>query len=359
MATIMTESPRAGRGAGEASHAPAAVPFTAEPPPRTSIAAAAAVMPTNVGNGGAAPVAARAAKRVRFPAKIELFNGVRMTPTSYGEVVDVAMAAARAGQPATCAFAANHILAMAARDPGFRGRMNAFDLVAPDGQPVRWAMNFFHAAGLTDRVYGPELTRRLCAAAAEQGVSVYLYGSTPAVIERLCANLRAVFPALVIAGAESPPFRPLTPDEDAAVVKRINDSGAGLLFIGIGAPKQEEFAHAHRHGIRPVQLCVGAAFDFHAGAKGIAPSWMQRRGLEWLYRLAKEPRRLWRRYLLTNTDYVLLFAKHAILKVAGRYPRPGPSATSSAAAAPDRLADDADDPDDTDDPYDAPAVRGG
>ncbi len=208
----------------------------------------------------------------------------------------------------------------AAGDADFRKRMNDFDLVAPDGQPVRWAMNYFHEAGLTDRVYGPELTRRLCQAAAEKSVSIYLFGSTPAVIDKLCENLRGMFPKLIIAGAESPPFRALTPEEDAAVVKRINDSGAGLLFIGIGAPKQENFAHAHRHSIKAVQLCVGAAFDFHADVKETAPAWMQKRGLEWLYRLVKEPQRLWKRYLVTNSHYLALFAKHAVLKKLGKFP---------------------------------------
>ncbi|MDB5294138.1 MAG: hypothetical protein JWO31_121 [Phycisphaerales bacterium] len=258
--------------------------------------------------------------RVRFPAKVELFNGVRMTPTTYQEVVDVVLAAAEARQPAIAAFAANHILAMAAKDPAFRARINDFDLVAPDGQPVRWAMNYFHGARLADRVYGPNLTKRLCAAAAERGVSIYLFGSTPPVVAKLSENLLAMFPKLVIAGAESPPFRQLTPEEDAAVVKRVNDSGAGLLFIGIGAPKQEDFAHAHRHSIRAVQLCVGAAFDFHAGVKETAPAWMQKRGLEWLYRFVKEPRRLWKRYLVTNSQYATLFAKHAVLKAVGRFP---------------------------------------
>lgn len=257
------------------------------------------------------------ASRVRFPRKVELFNGVQMTPTTYAEVVTTLIAAAKARQPALAAFAANHILAMAAQEPEFRSRMNDFDLVAPDGQPVRWAMNYFHQSGLTDRVYGPELTRRLCEAAADEGVSIYLFGSTDEVIAKLRENLVRMFPKLVIAGSESPPFRPLTPDEDEAVVKRINESGAGLLFIGIGAPKQENFAHAHRGLIKPVQVCVGAAFDFHAGVKSTAPAWMQKRGLEWLYRFIKEPRRLWKRYLVTNTVYLTLFAKHAMLKKLG------------------------------------------
>jgi exopolysaccharide biosynthesis WecB/TagA/CpsF family protein len=292
--------------------------------------------------GGVSASESRRAARtpVQFPAKVELFNGVQMTPTTYAEVVETCIHAAKAKQPALCAFAANHILAMAAKEPDFRARINQFDLVAPDGQPVRWAMNYFHKAGLSDRVYGPEFTRRMCEAAAEAGVSIYLFGSTDEVIAKLCENLKQMFPKLVIAGAESPPFRPLTPEEDAAVVKRINESGAGLLFIGIGAPKQENFAFAHRDQIVPVQLCVGAAFDFHAGVKSTAPAWMQKRGLEWVYRLLKEPKRLWKRYLVTNSVYLGLFAKHAFLKLIRRWPKKTMAADTKAASAVGVLEED-------------------
>ena len=261
---------------------------------------------------------AAAQRRVRFPAKCDLFGGVRMTPTTYAEAVDVLVRAAEARQPATADFSAVHVLAMAARDPEFREKLNALDLVGPDGQPVRWAMNYFHQAGLTDRVYGPELMLRLCAAAADRGVSIYLYGSTPAVLRQLSVNLREKFPALQIAGAESPPFRPLSPEEDAAAVRRINDSGAGIVFIGLGAPKQEVFAYEHRNLIRAVQVGVGAAFDFHAGVKSTAPAWMQARGLEWFYRLVKEPRRLWKRYLVTNSVFLMLFVRYAVLALVRR-----------------------------------------
>jgi exopolysaccharide biosynthesis WecB/TagA/CpsF family protein len=254
------------------------------------------------------------AASVGFPEKVALFGGVRMTPTTYDEVVDVLIRCAQARQPATADFGAVHVLATAARDGDFRRTINSLDIVAPDGQPVRWAMNYFHNSGLTDRVYGPELMRRLCRAAGEQGVSIYLYGSSPEVIEKLSANLKAQFPALVIAGSESPPFRALTDAEHEEVATRINASGAGLVFIGLGCPKQEAFAYRHRKSIRAVQVCVGAAFDFHAGVKATAPAWMQKRGLEWVYRLFKEPGRLWKRYLVTNTTYCVLFAKHAVLR---------------------------------------------
>jgi N-acetylglucosaminyldiphosphoundecaprenol N-acetyl-beta-D-mannosaminyltransferase len=283
-----------------------------------------AEMPTRpVGKTAEASSHRPSRRPVSFPPKCDLFGGVRMTPTTYDQAVDVLVRAAEARQPATADFSAVHVLSMAARDPEFRHKLNALDLVGPDGQPVRWAMNYFHKAGRKDRVYGPELTLRLCKAAAERGVSIYLYGSTPGVLASLSTSLLAKFPTLKIAGVESPPFRPLTPEEDAAVVKRINDSGAGLVFIGLGAPKQEVFAYEHRHSIKAVQVGVGAAFDFHAGLKSTAPAWMQKRGLEWLYRLVKEPRRLWKRYLVTNSVYLGLFMKHAVLAMF-RGGRPGP-----------------------------------
>jgi N-acetylglucosaminyldiphosphoundecaprenol N-acetyl-beta-D-mannosaminyltransferase len=247
---------------------------------------------------------------VVWPTRHEIF-GTRVSATNYREVVDAVLKAAKAGQPAMVDFISAHGLTTAARDPAYRRRLNDFDILAPDGQPVRWALNHFHEAGLADRVYGPELMRRLCKSAADCGIPIYLYGSSQNVVEALSHQLLEWFPELIIAGAESPPFRPLTADEDAEAVDRINRSGAKLLFIGISSPKQEIFAHEHRKRIRPVQLCVGAAFDFHAGTKKMAPRWMQRRGMEWLFRLTQEPGRLWKRYLVVNTTYLLLFAREA------------------------------------------------
>jgi N-acetylglucosaminyldiphosphoundecaprenol N-acetyl-beta-D-mannosaminyltransferase len=247
-----------------------------------------------------------------WPAKHDLF-GVKATATCYDEAVAAIIRAAKKGVSGTVDLMCVHGLVMGARDAKFREVLNSFSIVASDGQPVRWALNLFHKTGLKDRVYGPELTIRLCKAAAEHGVPIYLYGSSPEVIEKLQANLRDKFPAIKIAGAESPPFRPLTPEEDAAVVKRINDSGAGIVFLGTGCPKQEIFAYEHRHSIKGVQLCVGAAFDFHAGKKKTAPGWMQKRGLEWLFRLTQEPGRLWKRYLVTNTLFSLLVGKRFLL----------------------------------------------
>jgi N-acetylglucosaminyldiphosphoundecaprenol N-acetyl-beta-D-mannosaminyltransferase len=154
----------------------------------------------------------------------------------------------------------------------------------------------------------------LCEKAAEEKISIYLYGSTEPVLKALQKNLTEKFPTLLIAGSESPPFRSLTKDEDNAVIGRINKSKAGLVFLGLGCPKQELFAYQHKHKICAVQLCVGAAFDFHAGMKPQAPVWMQKNGLEWLYRLSTEPKRLLGRYITTNSFFVGCFIKFALLK---------------------------------------------
>lgn len=262
---------------------------------------------------------------IAWPVRHNLF-GVQVSSTHYDEVVDTVIRAARSGHRGMVDFMPAHLLTAVAGDADFRRRMDDFDIVAPDGQPVRWALNFFHKTGLKERVYGPETTRRLCGAAAEHGVPIYLYGGTEQVLATLTGKLLEWFPTLKIAGAEAPPFRPLTPEEDAAAVKRINDSGAKLVFIGIGSPKQEVFAHEHMHSIHAVQLCVGAAFDFHAGNKKMAPAWMQKRGLEWLFRLTQEPKRLWKRYLVANTTFVYLFGRELVArplrKLSGRKSAP-------------------------------------
>jgi len=239
----------------------------------------------------------------QWPRKVDVL-GVQVSVTNYQEATDAVIEAARRHEPALVACQAVHAVVTASCDPDLREKLNGFDLVTPDGQPVRWAMNLLHGVGLSERVYGPELMLHLCRSAADNGVSVYLYGGSPEVIERLRERLPGICPGLQIAGAESPPFRALSPAEDEATVERINASGAGLLFLGLGCPKQDLFAHAHRKTIRAVQVCVGAAFDFHAGVKPMAPAWMQRHGLEWFFRLAHEPRRLWKRYLVTNTIFL-------------------------------------------------------
>jgi len=186
---------------------------------------------------------------------------------------------------------------------------------------VRWALHWLYGTKLKSTVQGYELMWQLCERAATSGVSIYLYGSSEQTLAALSANLQQAFPGLIIAGVESPPFRPLTPEEDAAMVERVNASGAGLVFIGLGCPKQDHFAAEHVDQIRGVQLCVGAAFDFLAGSKPMAPLWMQRCGLAWVFRLSQEPQRLWKRYLVTNSIFVRrLAAQFLRQRVLGNWP---------------------------------------
>jgi exopolysaccharide biosynthesis WecB/TagA/CpsF family protein len=197
-------------------------------------------------------------------------------------------------------------------DPEQKFRLNHFDLLVPDGQPVRWVLNLLHHAGLSDRVYGPNLTLRVCARAVADGVPVYFYGSTPEILAALKPQLNERFPGLIIAGLEPSKFRRLTPGEKTEVAARIRDSGAQIAFIGLGCPRQEAFAYEFRELLPMPILAVGAAFPFLAGKLPQAPYWMQNAGLEWVFRLAAEPSRLWRRYLYLNPAYLFLVALQAL-----------------------------------------------
>lgn len=196
-----------------------------------------------------------------------------------------------------------HSVITARGDPGFHGVLETADLATPDGMGVAWMLRALgHAA--QERVDGPDMMWALCGEAAIRGDGVFLYGGAPDTLERLVIRLREAFPGLVIAGHHSPPFRPLTAEEDEADVARINASGARLVFVGLGCPRQEAWMVARRGRIESVMLGVGAAFDFHAGTVRRAPRWMRDNGLEWLHRLVSEPRRLWKRYLVVNTLFI-------------------------------------------------------
>jgi N-acetylglucosaminyldiphosphoundecaprenol N-acetyl-beta-D-mannosaminyltransferase len=183
---------------------------------------------------------------------------------------------------------------------------NASGLTTPDGMPLVWLA---HLKGYSDvsRVYGPDLMLALCEHSIERGYAHYFYGGSSTTLEQLVANLTHHFPGLKIAGIDSPPYRPLTPDEDAKIVDKINAANPDILWVGLGAPKQERWMAAHIDRLcAPALIGVGAAFDFHAGLKPQAPRWMQQSGLEWFFRLINEPRRLWRRYLTDNPLFVAL-----------------------------------------------------
>jgi N-acetylglucosaminyldiphosphoundecaprenol N-acetyl-beta-D-mannosaminyltransferase len=197
-----------------------------------------------------------------------------------------------------------HSIVTARQSQAHAQNLRAADMVTPDGAPVAWMVK---GKGHPDqqRISGPDLMLKACKHAATTGEKFFLYGGTPASLSRLEEALRVQFPKLNIAGTYSPPFRNLTEEEDAAVVEKINSSGAGIVWVGLGCPKQEAWMHAHRGRINAVMVGVGAAFDFHAGLIKRAPIWMQRVGLEWVHRMAQDPRRLVKRYLVTNTIFVI------------------------------------------------------
>jgi len=204
-----------------------------------------------------------------------------------------------------------HSVVTATQDAEFGRVVNEADMATPDGAPVAWMLR---RLGHIDqqRINGPDLMWLYCEQAQYRDESVFFYGSTEETLAALKVKLLAAFPALKIAGAISPPFRILTANEDAAIVEQINASGAGVVWVSLGCPKQELWMAAHRGHINAVMVGVGAAFDYHAGTIKRAPKWMQDSGLEWLYRLLSEPRRLWKRYLVTNTLFIVGAIKQLI-----------------------------------------------
>lgn len=240
--------------------------------------------------------------------------GVRIAAVDYDAVVDAVVRAAEAGKPLAVSTLAVHGLMTGARDPVHARRLNGLDLVVPDGQP-RWALRWLHGVSLPDRVCGRALSLRVLAACAIHGLPVYFYGSREPVLAALLRNLLARFPELPVAGCEPSRFRRLDEQERRGVVERIRGSGARVCFVGLGCPRQEVWAFENRDALSMPILAVGAAFDFHAGSLPQAPAWMQRAGLEWAFRLACGPRRLWHRYLALNPLFAaLLFAEWAGLR---------------------------------------------
>ena len=233
--------------------------------------------------------------------------GVRVSAVDYEFAVDKIIESAKAGRRCTTSALAVHGVMTGALDAAHRYRLNHLDLVVPDGRPVCWALNLLYGAGLRDVVFGPKLTGLLCAEAARQGISVYFYGSTEETLEKLGPNLLQRFPGLIIAGLEPSKFRRLSDQEQLEVADRIRQSKAGILFAGLGCPRQEVFAYEMGNLLSMPILAVGAAFDYHAGLLKDSPPFLERLGLRWLHRLVQEPRRLWRRYLVTNTQFVALF----------------------------------------------------
>lgn len=232
--------------------------------------------------------------------------GVMVNAIDYEAAVARIIEAAEGRKPLGVSALAVHGVMTGALDRVHRYRLNQLHLVVPDGQPVRWALNWLYRSGLDDRVYGPNLTLDVCFAAAAKRLPVFFYGSTEQVLNRLITNLKERFPDLPVAGFLPSQFRRLRQDENYEIVRLIKQSGAALTFIGLGCPRQEIWVFEHLKYLDMPTLAVGAAFDFHAKLLPQAPAWMQRQGLEWLYRFAREPRRLWRRYVLLNPSFLTL-----------------------------------------------------
>ncbi len=244
--------------------------------------------------------------------------GIPLALTDYAGTMDWIDSTIASGHSACLSAAAVHLVMVAQEDAPTRDAV-LHSMTVPDGQPLVWALR---ALGhqRASRVYGPELMARFCERSARTGTRMYLYGGrNQGALVQLVLNLRRRFPGVKIVGGYSPPFRALDDEERRAVAAEINRSKADVVWVGIGQPKQERWMEEMRELLdAPVLVGVGAAFDFHAGLVPQAPSWMQATGLEWAFRLAQEPRRLWRRYARYNPRFVAGFARQLAAQRAGR-----------------------------------------
>lgn len=232
--------------------------------------------------------------------------GMRVDATSYEDASWRILKWAHEGRSAYVCVSTVHMNMEAFDSTEFLQVVNGADLVTPDGRPLAWALKALGARGAS-QVRGTDLTTHVVERASHEGVPIGLYGGTPELLESFVRVLKARYPRVTVACTIAPPFRPLTPEEDEAVTRKIVSSGAQILFVGIGCPKQEKWMAGHKQRIPAVMIGVGAAFDFHTGRVRQAPRWMQVAGLEWVFRLMMDPRRLWKRYAKHNPRFVGLF----------------------------------------------------
>jgi N-acetylglucosaminyldiphosphoundecaprenol N-acetyl-beta-D-mannosaminyltransferase len=238
------------------------------------------------------------------PPRVDVL-GVRISCLTLGSTVEEVSGWVDRGEHRYVCVTGVHGVMECQRDPQLLQIHNRSGLTTPDGMPMVWSARWAGRREVS-RVYGPDLMLAMLPRAVERGWSSFFYGGGPGTAELLASQLSSRFPGLRVAGTITPPFRPLTPQEDADAVQAINDSGAQLVWVGLSTPKQEHWMAAHVGRLLANALFgVGAAFDLHAGTVPQAPPWMQRSGLEWTYRLGREPRRLWRRYLRNNPAFVL------------------------------------------------------
>ena len=245
-------------------------------------------------------------KRLLRPRDLQHILGMRVDATSYEDASQRAVQWAREGRSAYVCVATVHMVMEAFDSIAFRQVVNGADLVTPDGRPLVWALKSLGVREAS-QVRGTDLTTHVVERAALDNLPIGLYGGTPELLETFIRALRARYPKVRVVCRIAPPFRELRPEEDEAVTQEIVASGARILFVGIGCPRQERWMAAHKGRIPAVMLGVGAAFDFHTGRVRQAPRWMQALGLEWVFRLSMEPRRLWKRYAKHNPRFVGLF----------------------------------------------------
>lgn len=241
--------------------------------------------------------------------------GVNVNAIDYEAATNKIIIYAKGKQSLAVTALAVHGLMTGVLDPHQRYRLNHFDLITPDGQPVRWAFNLLYSMKLPDRVYGPNLMLKVCEQAARECLPIYLYGSKRDVIESLKNNLLAHYPKLIVAGFEPSRFRQTTEEEKLQIIEKIRGSRAAITFVGLGCPRQEVWVYEYRKFLPMPLIAVGAAFDFHAGILEQAPEFFQKNSLEWFFRFYKEPKRLWKRYILLNPLYLwYLFLQKTRLK---------------------------------------------
>jgi N-acetylglucosaminyldiphosphoundecaprenol N-acetyl-beta-D-mannosaminyltransferase len=245
---------------------------------------------------------------MNFITKKPLFN-VSYAITDYEEATRVIINNAIDKRSFGVSALAVHGLIESYKDLLLRNKVNKIDMVVPDGQPVRWALNALHHTTLKDRVCGPILTKWVLEESHKNALKIYLYGSTQATLEKFSHFIEKTYPKITICGVHTDRFREATPEEDVQDIEKINRSGANIVLVGRGCPRQEKWVSDHLGKVNSVMMAVGAAFDFHAGNIKLSPKWMQDNGLEWLFRLIQEPQRLWKRYLFTNSYFIYLFFK--------------------------------------------------
>jgi N-acetylglucosaminyldiphosphoundecaprenol N-acetyl-beta-D-mannosaminyltransferase len=238
--------------------------------------------------------------------------GIYIDSIDYDAAVNKVIKAAILGHPMTISALAVHGVMTGVLNKDHQYRLNHLDMIVPDGQPVRWALNWLHHTSLIDRVYGPSLMIKICEYAAIEGIPIYLYGSHPQVVESLARNLQSKIANLLVAGYHPSHFRRISKEEKSSIAQEIRSSGAGITFVGLGCPRQEVWIYEYRDELPMPLIAVGAAFDFHAGVLPQAPGFIQRIGMEWFYRLMSEPRRLWKRYLFLNPMFLLFITMQKI-----------------------------------------------